>query len=264
MIYHHDLNPVAFSVGHIPVSWYWLVYLLGYFFILHRGKRILRLTPSLGLPAERFSRHMLWSWYGLFLGSRLWYVAFYHPKYFMEYPNQIYQFWNGGMSFHGALVGITAALFFSTRKHRGDFWTSADLIALSIPLVLAAGRVTNFLNGELAGRPTDGTWGVVFPRYVDDSPRHPSQLYQALTEGILLFALLQIKSIKRLSARGSIACFFITGYGLMRFFTEFFRQPDPQIGFLALGLSVGQLYCALMVLSGVWLYRKLRVQHVSS
>ena len=191
----------------------------------------------------------------MILGARVFYILAYNFQYFLDNPEESIRIWNGGMSFHGGMIGGVIALFAVSRFKGQQLLRITDLIATSIPLVLGFGRIANFINGELAGRPTNVPWAVIFPRYQDHIPRHPSQLYQAALEGFLLFAILYL-SRSRLKQAGFQSALFLLGYGLLRLAAEFFRNPDPQIGFLFGGMTMGQLLCLGMIALGVVILRK--------
>lgn len=204
---------------------------------------------NLEITPKDFADYIAFGWFFLIIGARLGYVVFYNPGHYLAYPEQIPKIWLGGMSFHGALLGLTAGLYVISKFKNQSFWPAADIIALLAPLTLGLGRLANFVNGELAGRVTDVPWAVIFPRYADSLARHPSQLYQALTEGLLLFIILYRLRTK-LKFEGLISCYFLMGYGCMRFLCEFFREPDKQVGYILGAFSLGQLFCAVMILAG--------------
>jgi phosphatidylglycerol:prolipoprotein diacylglycerol transferase len=197
---------------------------------------------------------------GVILGGRLGYVLFYKPGYYFEHPLEIFAVWQGGMAFHGGFFGVLAAIWFLARKHQLRWLEMTDFVAPLIPLGLAAGRLGNFINGELYGRVTDVAWGMVFASPgAGVAPRHPSQLYQFALEGLLLFAVLWVFTT-RPRPFGAASAVFLIGYGAMRFVAEFFREPDDFLGFLALTLTMGQWLSAPMILAGVfllaWAYRR--------
>jgi len=189
------------------------------------------------------------------LGGRLGYVLFYKPMEYLAHPLEIFAVWKGGMSFHGGLIGVICAMLFFARRRRRPFWEVADLVAPCVPVGLAAGRVGNFINGELWGRAADASlpWAMVFPQSGTPVPRHPSQIYQFALEGLLLFAILWIYS-KKPRPLGRVSAAFLIGYGVFRFVAEYFREPDSFLGLLALNMSMGQWLCVPMVLAGVALW----------
>ncbi|MDE2595206.1 MAG: prolipoprotein diacylglyceryl transferase, partial [Burkholderiales bacterium] len=192
---------------------------------------------------------------GVVLGGRLGYVLFYKPGYYMAHPSEILAVWQGGMSFHGGLLGVITAMYLYGRRQGWHFFDVADLVAPCVPIGLAAGRIGNFINGELWGRAADPLlpWAMVFPESGSDLPRHPSQLYQFGLEGLLLFVVLWIYARKP-RQRGAVAGLFLLGYGLMRFTAEYFREPDSFLGLLALNMSMGQWLCVPMIVLGAVFY----------
>jgi phosphatidylglycerol:prolipoprotein diacylglycerol transferase len=258
VLVHPDFDPVAFSIGPLAVRWYGLMYLAGFAAGWWLGTR--RISQGLApLTRPQFEALMFWAVLGVIAGGRLGYVLFYKPGYFATHPLEIPAIWEGGMSFHGGLLGVIIAMAFVARRQHIDYLRLMDFIAPLTPLGIAAGRFANFINGELWGRPTDLPWGMVFRR-ADDVPRHPSQLYQAALEGLALFALLWWFSAKP-RRRGQVSGLFLLGYGVFRFIAEFAREPDRYLGFLALGLSMGQWLSVPMIALGAWLLWNNRRRH---
>ena len=191
---------------------------------------------------------------GVVLGGRLGYVLFYKPGYYLSHPLEIFAVWQGGMAFHGGLLGVIAATWLFGFRRGKDFWRVIDFVAPLVPVGLAAGRMGNFINGELWGRPSDLPWAMVFPQAGDAIARHPSQLYQFAGEGVLLFVLLWwFSSTAR--ARGVVSGAFLLGYGVFRFLAEFAREPDAFLGILGLGMTMGQWLSVPMMVVGLWLMR---------
>lgn len=250
-IYPH-LNPVAFSIGPVQVHWYGLMYLLG--FVLAWGLAHYRNQRyHLSWTAEQISDLIFYSAMGVIIGGRLGYMLFYSTHAWLTHPWIIFELWEGGMSFHGGLLGVIIALLIFVRKIHKPFWEVLDFAAPLVPLGLAAGRVGNFINGELWGRVTDVPWGMVFP-HVDDKIRHPSQLYELGLEGLLLFVVVWWYAAKPRPA-GCVAGVFLIGYALCRLFVECFREPDAQLGFLVLDrLTMGQLLSIPMLICGILLW----------
>ncbi|MGH8222736.1 MAG: prolipoprotein diacylglyceryl transferase [Woeseiaceae bacterium] len=245
-----DIDPIAFSIGPLAVRWYGLMYLAGFAAGWWLGAR--RIAQGRApLTREQFDALLFAAVLGVILGGRLGYVLFYKPGYYAAHPLEIVAIWQGGMSFHGGLLGVIAAMAFVARRHGIGFLPLADFVAPLVPLGIAAGRIANFINGELWGRPTDLPWGIVF-RGAGELPRHPSQLYQASLEGLALLALLWWYSAKPRAA-GRISGLFLAGYGVLRFLVEFTREPDAHLGLLALGLSMGQWLSFPMIAAGAWL-----------
>lgn len=260
MLTHPQFDPVFFSIGPVAVRWYGLMYVLGFVAYVTLGKLRVRRGLGHGMTEAGVDDLLLYAVLGVILGGRLGYVLFYKPEYYFAHPLEIVQIWTGGMSFHGGFIGVmlAVALFCSRRGLR---WiTTMDFVAPLVPLGLAAGRLGNFINGELPGRPTDLPWGMWFPQF-DRVPlaRHPSQLYQFAGEGLALFAILWWFSAKPRPA-GAVSGAFLAGYGAFRFLAEFARQPDDFLGLLSLGLSMGQWLSAPMIAAGIalmaWAYRK--------
>lgn len=251
MLVHPGIDPVAFSVGPASVHWYGLLYLAGftagYLLGVARAAR-----PDSGWDTEEVADILFYIAIGVILGGRLGYVIFYNPAYYFDNPLEIPQLWTGGMSFHGGLLGVIGAMAWYAHKTRRRFFEVADFIAPLTPLGLLAGRIGNFINQELWGRASDLPWAMVFPA-TDPSgvPRHPSMLYEACLEGVLLFAILWLYSRKP-RPTGNVAGLFLICYGVFRFLVEFVRQPDPQVGYLALNwVTMGQVLSIPMIIFGI-------------
>ncbi len=260
MLTHPQFDPVFFAIGPVAVRWYGLMYLVGFVAFVLLGKWRARRDPGRGMGESDVDDLLLYGVLGVILGGRLGYVLFYKPAYYLEHPLEVLQIWAGGMSFHGGFIGVMLAVAVFCAR-RGKRWIGVmDFVAPLVPLGLAAGRLGNFINGELPGRPTDLAWGMWFPQ-VDRVPiaRHPSQLYQFALEGLALFAILWWFSRKPRPA-GAVSGAFLVGYGAFRFLAEFARQPDDFLGLLALGLSMGQWLSLPMIAAGLamlaWSYRK--------
>jgi len=266
-----DIKPEIFSIGPFAVRWYALAYIAGLVIGWQIMRRVCTQPPKV-LSPEKIDDFLLWAALGVILGGRIGYVLFYKPSFFFENPGQIVMLWEGGMSFHGGLLGvITAILAFSFKNHISPFLLS-DLVALVTPIGLFFGRIANFINGELWGRPTNLPWGMVFcSRHIaeinqGDCPaglltRHPSQLYEAGLEGVALFLLLlwATHKAKWLNREGAIFGLFLAGYGLSRVALENVRQPDRQMPDFPLGLTMGMMLSIPMILIGAWLvWRGLR------
>jgi phosphatidylglycerol:prolipoprotein diacylglycerol transferase len=257
MLNHPQIDPVALQIGPLAVHWYGLTYLAAFGLFLWLGSRRLRHPPFAALTgAAAWSRKdvediLFLGVLGVVLGGRVGYCLFYKPAYYLAHPLEVFAVWQGGMSFHGGMLGVVLAMVWFARSRQRPFWQVADFVAPCVPTGLAAGRVGNFINGELPGRLSDPglPWGMVF-RGAGDLPRHPSQVYQFLLEGLLLFLILWLYA-RRERAQGRVAAVFLGGYGVFRFIAEFFREPDAHLGLLALGMSMGQWLCVPMLLVGV-------------
>ena len=251
MLLHPDFDPIAFSIGPLAARWDGLMYLVGFAGGFWLGTR--RIAQNLA-PVSRaqFDDLLFLAVLGVILGGRLGYVLFYKPGYYLSHPMEVFYLWQGGMSFHGGLLGVMLAMAFAARRHRIDWLRLMDFVAPLVPLGIAAGRLGNFINGELWGRATSLPWGMVF-RHAGPAPRHPSQLYEFALEGLALLALLWWFSSKP-RPRGQVSALFLLGYGVFRFVAEFGREPDAFLGFLALGLSMGQWLCVPMIAAGLWMF----------
>jgi len=245
--YALSIDPVAFSLFGEPFAWYWLNYLFGFLWLY------LGICFFTKLPTDMVRRSLVWGWFGMLLGARLFYILFYFPSHYLQHPDQIIAFWNGGMSFHGGCFGATAAIWFLHRKNLQIFLQLVDAITFFLPMPLGLGRIANLANQELVGRVTDVPWAFVFPS-IDLLPRHPSQIYEALTQGPLLFGCLILLQKYFQKKPGLIASTFLILYGTFRFITEFFREPDAQIGLFLRFFTMGQFMCLGMILIGISCY----------
>jgi len=254
-----DIDPVIVEIGPLAIRWYGLGYVAGILFAWWYSRRIVA-TPRLwagGVPAVKpldIDDFLLWAALGVVAGGRIGYVLFYDLGSYLSDPAAILAVWSGGMSFHGGLLGVILAMVLFARKRGIDVWSLFDTIAAGVPVGLGLVRLANFVNSELWGRETDMPWGVVFPNGGPE-PRHPSQLYEAGLEGLVLFAVLAVLVWKAgmLKRPGFVGGAFIAGYGLSRIFVEFFRLPDAQIGYLAGGwLTMGMVLSLPMVAAGLW------------
>ncbi|WP_415902270.1 prolipoprotein diacylglyceryl transferase [Neptuniibacter sp. QD29_5] len=247
----HDINPIALDVGPLQIHWYGLMYLIGFAAAWWLGVRRARL-PGSGWTEEQISDLIFWGAMGVVLGGRMGYVLFYHLDRFLQDPLWLFAVWEGGMSFHGGLLGVIAAMYLFGRKHGKSLFTMTDFVASLVPIGLGAGRIGNFIGGELWGRVTDGPWGVVFPRG-GDLPRHPSQLYEFALEGLVLFVVLWWFSSKP-RPKMAVSGLFLLLYGVFRSLVEFVREPDAHLQFIAFEwLTMGQLLSLPMILLGMFL-----------
>jgi len=258
MLVHPQFDPIAIQLGPVGIHWYGLTYLVAFGVFLWLASLRVRQPQfaQAGWTRREVEDMLFWGVLGVVIGGRLGYVLFYKPGYYAANPLEVVMVWKGGMSFHGGLLGVIAALALYARQRNWAFFEVMDLIAPCVPLGLASGRVGNFINGELWGRAADPSlpWAMVFPQSGSAIARHPSQLYQFALEGVLLFVLLWLYA-RRPRALGQVSGAFLVGYGALRFVAEFFREPDRFLGPLALGMSMGQWLCVPMVLAGalIWL-----------
>jgi phosphatidylglycerol---prolipoprotein diacylglyceryl transferase len=246
-----SIDPIAFSIGPLAVRWYGLMYLVGFLVGWWLGLRRISRNQS-PITRAQLDDLLFLVVLGVILGGRLGYVLFYKPGYYFSHPLEILYIWQGGMSFHGGLLGVMFAMVFAARRHDIDWLRLMDFVAPLIPPGIAAGRLGNFINAELPGRVTSLPWGMVMPG-AGDAPRHPSQLYQFALEGVVLFFFLWWFS-SRPRPRGQVSAMFLLGYGVLRFAAEFGREPDAFIGYLAFGLTMGQWLCLAMIAVGAALF----------
>lgn len=247
-----NIDPVIFSIGFFSLRWYSLAYLAGFFGGWLMVRKILKNYPDLEIKPVNFDDFITLGALGVILGGRLGYVLFYNFNYYFHNPLHIFALWQGGMSFHGGFLGFVSASLWFAKTRKIAFFKLTDLCACVAPLGLYFGRLANFINGELYGRITYNIpWAVIFP-YGGDEPRHPSQIYEALLEGLLLLIVLNIiyLSPKIRAKKGLLSGLFLIFYGLIRIFIEFFREPDAHIGFLFEIITMGQLLSIPMILAG--------------
>ena len=256
MFVHPDFDPIALQLGPLSVRWYGLMYLLAFITVIVLGRHRIKRRPDSGWNKQMLDDVLFFGVLGVVIGGRLGHVLFYQLDYYLANPLHILYVWEGGMSFHGGLLGVIAAMALYARRIDRSWLAVTDFIAPLTPLGLGFGRIGNFINGELWGRATDVPWGMVFPR-VDGLTRHPSQLYEFALEGLALFAIVWLYSNKP-RPLGAVSGVFLIGYGAFRFLLEFTREPDN--GFLWLGLSLGQWYSLPMLVAGglmlAWAQRK--------
>lgn len=258
MLIHPDFNPIAISIGPLAIRWYGLMYLTAFMLVLVLGRWRIKQHPDSGWTVKNLDDVLFYGVLGTVLGGRLGYVLFYKFSYYLAHPLEIFYVWEGGMSFHGGFLGVIFAMWLFSRRSGKPWLVITDFIAPLVPLGLGAGRIGNFINGELWGRPTDVPWAMVFPA-VDNVPRHPSELYEFGLEGIVLFIIVWLFSAKP-RPMGAVSGLFLIGYGTFRFLVEFTREPDDFLGLLSLGLSMGQWLSLPMIIAGIvmmtWAYRR--------
>lgn len=258
MPFHPNFDPVALSLGPLKIHWYGLMYLLGFygcwFLAVRRGK-----SAHTPFSAQAISDLLFFAALGVILGGRIGYTLFYNLPAFLADPLEIFRIWNGGMSFHGGMLGVIAAVWLFARMRGQGFFQVIDFVAVVVPFGLFTGRIGNFINAELWGKPSSLPWAMVFPTDPDRLPRHPSMLYEALLEGLVMLAILWWYS-SRPRPPAAISGLFLILYGTFRFLIEFVRVPDAQIGYLVGGwLTMGQLLSLPMLLTGaglmIWAYQ---------
>lgn len=254
-----DIDPVIVQIGPLAVHWYGLGYVVGILFAWWYGKRLLA-NPALWrggqapLKPDDLDDFIIWAAAGIVLGGRIGYILFYDLARYIENPLAILAIWEGGMSFHGGFLGTTIAMILFARSRGASAWSLFDVVAAGVPVGLGLVRVANFINSELWGRTTDVAWAFVFPNGGPE-PRHPSQLYEAALEGLVLLIVLRLLTHRflELKSPGFVAGAFVAGYGLSRILVEFYREPDAQLGYLSGGwMTMGMVLSVPMVLVGIW------------
>ncbi|HIF9076607.1 prolipoprotein diacylglyceryl transferase [Photobacterium damselae subsp. damselae] len=252
-----QIDPVLVQIGPLAIRWYGLMYLIGFAFAMWLANRRAE-QPGSGWTKDQVSDLLFAGFLGVVIGGRIGYVLFYNFDLFLANPLYLFKVWTGGMSFHGGLLGVITAMFWYGHKNGRTFFSIADFIAPLVPFGLGMGRLGNFINGELWGRVTDVPWAMIFPTG-GPLPRHPSQLYEFLLEGVVLFIILNL-FIRKPRPTGAVSGLFLLCYGSFRFFVEFFRQPDAQLGFFDGWLTMGQILSTPMILLGaailIWAYKK--------
>ena len=249
----NNFDPVAFNFFSFEIRWYSIAYILGIFLgWMYCKKKLIKDQKILDLFDDLITYLII----GIIIGGRLGYVLLYNFKYYLENILEIFMVWNGGMSFHGGLIGIIISTYLFSRKHKINSYIFLDLISLVAPIGIFLGRVANFINSELYGKETDIFWSVKFLN-IDNISRHPTQIYEAFFEGVVLFVLLNYIFIKKMDKKsGVISSLFLIFYSIFRFLIEFLRVPDPQIGYLIFNLSMGQIISVIFLVFGIYLYFK--------
>jgi phosphatidylglycerol---prolipoprotein diacylglyceryl transferase len=255
--YKLSLDPIAFTFLFLPIRWYSLAYIFGILLGWSLIRYILTLHKIPPINKDELADLIFSITLGVVVGGRVGYILFYNLPFYINNFIELFKIWHGGMSFHGGLLGLLLAVYLFCRKNSKPFWQVMDLVAVATPIGLFFGRIANFINGELYGRATTIPWAVVFPNG-GEIPRHPSQLYEAFFEGFVLFLILIFLVLKKdcLSKPRLLSGLFLIGYGSFRFFIEFFREPDEQLGLFTLGLSMGQILCLPMLFVGLVIFLK--------
>ena len=257
-MYTHNLDPVLFDFGFLVIRWYSLAYIFGILIGWWLGKKIILerfQTPDFNFDIKEFDNLITYIIISMLLGGRIGYVLFYNFGYYLSNPFDILRIWEGGMSFHGALIGIILGTYwFSIKKNIATFFL-LDIVSFVAPIGIFFGRVANFINGELVGKTTDVFWGVIFPN-IDNNIRHPSQLYEAFFEGVVLFIIMNLVLFRKNYKTGACSYMFLIFYGIFRIFSEFFREPDLQVGYLFHLISMGTVLSSLMILAGIIIFLK--------
>ncbi|MDA9748578.1 prolipoprotein diacylglyceryl transferase [Pelagibacteraceae bacterium] len=245
-----SIDPVIFSLGFVEIRWYSLAYILGLLIGLFLIKKLNKIKGSL-LSNKDLDNFLIWAVIGIVLGGRIGYVLFYQTSLFFTNPIYVLEIWNGGMSFHGGLLGLIISIYYFTRLYKIKFFYLSDLVSIVSPIGLFLGRLANFVNTELIGRPTDFYIAIIYPS-IDNLKRHPSQLYEAFFEGIVLFIILlfYFNKFKKLRNYGAISGLFLFFYGTFRFLIEFLREPDHQIGLIINLITMGQILCIPLIIFG--------------
>jgi phosphatidylglycerol:prolipoprotein diacylglycerol transferase len=255
-MFTHNLDPVLFDFGFIAIRWYSLAYIGGILVGWWFGKKIIRKRlqdTGQKFDLREFDDLVTYLIISIIVGGRVGYIIFYNPGYYISNPLDIIKIWEGGMSFHGALIGVISGTYLFAIKRKISSLFLLDIIACVSPIGIFFGRIANFINGELVGKVTNISWGIIFPN-IDMAARHPSQIYEALLEGIVLFFILNIFIFKKNYKTGTCSFLFLIFYGLFRIFSELFREPDPQLGLFFNLFSMGTILSFLMILSGMIIF----------
>lgn len=252
----NNLDPVAISLFNIDIRWYSLAYIFGLIFAIQYGKFLIIKNNFFEFEKDILDDYLPYAILGIILGGRIGYILFYDLAFYIKNPIEIFYIWQGGMSFHGGLVGIILISLYFVKKKQIDFYIFSDLLALISPIGLFLGRIANFINSELIGLPSNLPWSVIFIK-IDQIPRHPSQLYEALLEGIMLFAILNL-IFKFKKIKGHVSAYFLILYSFFRIISEQFRLPDEHLGYVLGNLSMGSVLSIIILLIGIFILRDVR------
>ena len=248
----NNFDPVAFNLFAIEIRWYSLAYIFGILFGWIYSKKLLIKDQNIIKVFDDFVTYLI---IGIILGGRLGYILFYNIKYYLNNLLEIFFIWEGGMSFHGGLIGVIIATYIFSKKYEINKFVLLDYISITAPIGIFLGRLANFINGELVGKMTDVSWGVIFPN-IDNNFRHPSQIYEAFLEGIVLFLIMNVFFFWKKYRPGICSFMFLIFYGTFRIIAEFFREPDSHIGYVVGEISMGMVLSIIMILAGILLYKK--------
>ena len=260
MIYIHNLNPVLINLGFFEIRWYSLAYIFGILIGWWVAKKIVifkTLDKDIVFNIKLFDDFISYIIISIILGGRIGYIIFYNLSYYFNNPLDMFKIWEGGMSFHGGLIGVMIGTYFFSKKIKISTFFFLDIVAAVAPIGIFFGRIANFINSELYGKPTDVFWGVIFPQ-IDKIPRHPSQLYEALLEGFILFAILYYLVFRKKLKTGLCSSLFLILYGFFRIISEQYRQPDTQVGYLFDLFSMGSFLSFIMILVGLFIFIKVK------
>ena len=259
-MYIHNLDPIIFNLGFLSLRWYSVAYILGIVIGWWYGKKILSLIclkNNINFKISLFDDYISYVIISIILGGRIGYILFYNLEFYLLNPLEVFFIWKGGMSFHGGLLGIIIATIFFSKKNNLDKLIIFDVVSCVAPIGIFLGRMANFINSELFGKPTDLPWAIIFP-LVDGQPRHPSQIYEAFLEGILLFLILNIFIRTSIYIKGKVASLFLILYSIFRLISELYREPDHQVGYVLDFLSMGSILSFFMIALGLIMYIKVR------
>ena len=257
-MYTHNLDPVLFNFGILEIRWYSIAYILGILIGWWLGKIIIIKkfqNIDFNFELKEFDNLITYLIVSIILGGRVGYVFFYNPLYYFSNPLDIIMIWEGGMSFHGGLIGVIIGTYFFSYKKNISIFFLLDIVACVSPIGIFFGRIANFINGEIIGKTTNVFWGVVYPK-IDNSVRHPSQLYEAFLEGLVLFIIMNLILFKKNYKTGTCSYIFLIVYGVFRIFSEFYREPDIQVGYLFELISMGTMLSILMIFAGIIIFSK--------